>query len=81
MDARTKIALGDPALFRRQCYVNGRWMDAESGDAIEVDNPATREIIGTVPAFGQDETRAANRGRRRGVGRVALPPRRRSARG
>ena len=31
----------------------------DSGDAIEVDNPATREVIGTVPAFGRDETRAA----------------------
>ncbi|MYD86342.1 MAG: aldehyde dehydrogenase family protein, partial [Acidobacteria bacterium] len=59
MDARTTIPLGDPALFRQQCYVNGVWMDAESGDAVEVDNPATREVIGTVPAFGRDETRAA----------------------
>ena len=59
MDARTTITLGDPALFRQQCYVNGDWTDAPSGDAIEVDNPATREIIGTVPAFGRDETRAA----------------------
>ena len=59
MDARTTITLGDPALFRQQCYVNGGWTDAPSGDAIEVDNPATREVIGTVPAFGRDETRAA----------------------
>ena len=59
MDAKTKTILGDPALFRQQCYVNGRWTDARSGDATEVDNPATRETIGTVPAFGRDETRAA----------------------
>ena len=59
MDAKTTIALGDPALFRQQCYVNGGWTDARSGDAIEVDNPATREVIGTVPAFGREETRAA----------------------
>ncbi len=59
MDARTTITLGDPALFRQQCYVNGDWTDARYGDAIEVDNPATREVIGTVPAFGRDETRAA----------------------
>ena len=31
MDAKTTLALGDPALFRRQCYVNGGWMDSESG--------------------------------------------------
>jgi succinate-semialdehyde dehydrogenase/glutarate-semialdehyde dehydrogenase len=59
MDAKTTLALGDPKLFRQQCYVNGVWTDARSGGAIEVDNPATRETIGTVPAFGRDETRAA----------------------
>ncbi len=59
MDSRTTVALGDPALFRRQCYVNGAWTDARSGDVMEVDNPATREVIGTVPAFGREETRAA----------------------
>ena len=59
MDSRTTVALGDPALFRRQCYVNGAWTDARSGDVMEVDDPATREVIGTVPAFGREETRAA----------------------
>ena len=59
MDAKTKIALADPALFRRQCYVNGHWIDAGSGDTIEVDNPATGEIIGAVPALGAGETREA----------------------
>ena len=58
-DARTTVALGDPALFRQQCYVNGAWIDARSRDVMEVDNPATREVVGTVPAFGREETRAA----------------------
>ncbi len=59
MDARTTLTLGDPALFRQQCYVNGAWTDARSGGVMEVDNPATREVMGTVPAFGREETRAA----------------------
>ena len=59
MDAKTKIALGEPALFRQQCYVNGGWIDAKSGRTIEVDNPATGETIGGVPALGAEETRAA----------------------
>ena len=59
MDAKTKIALDDPALLRRQCYVNGDWIDARSGDVLEVDNPATGEILGTVPALGAEETRGA----------------------
>ena len=59
MDAKTKIALHDPALFRRQCYVNGGWIDAADGATLDVDNPATGEIIGTVPALGAGETRSA----------------------
>ena len=59
MDAKTKLALRDPALFRRQCYVNGEWIDAKGGATLDVDNPATGEIIGTVPALGAEETRAA----------------------
>ena len=59
MDAKTKIALGDPALLRQQCYVNGEWIDANGGRSIEVDNPATGETIGAVPALGAEETRAA----------------------
>ena len=59
METQTTIALSDTALFRRQCYVNGAWTDARSGDIIEVDNPATGEVVGTVPAFGRGETRAA----------------------
>ena len=59
MDAKTTLTLGDRTLFRQQCYVNGGWNDARNGDVIEVDNPATGEIVGTVPAFGREETRAA----------------------
>ena len=59
METQTTIALADTALFRQQCYVNGAWTDARGGDVMEVDNPATREVIGAVPAFGREETRAA----------------------
>ena len=59
MDARTNITLGDPALFRQQCYVNGGWIEAKDGATLDVNNPATGEIIGSVPALGAEETRAA----------------------
>ena len=59
MDAKTQILLRDPALFRQQCHVNGRWVDARDGATLDVNNPATGEVIGTVPAFGAGETRAA----------------------
>ncbi|HZD26072.1 MAG TPA: aldehyde dehydrogenase family protein, partial [Alphaproteobacteria bacterium] len=49
----------DDRLFRQQCYIDGQWSDADSGEVIEVDNPASREVIGTVPKMGAAETRRA----------------------
>ena len=61
----TGVALTDPKLFRQSCYVDGAWVNARGGATINVDNPATGEIVGTVPKFGAAETRdaieAANR--------------------
>jgi succinate-semialdehyde dehydrogenase/glutarate-semialdehyde dehydrogenase len=53
------LNLNDPSLFRQQCYVDGGWIDAEGGATVNVDNPATREVLGTVPKLGVVETRAA----------------------
>src|SRR5271170_4010090 len=55
----TKFSLQDPDLFRSQAYIGGRWCDADSGATLEVNNPATGEILGTVPNMGAEETRAA----------------------
>src|SRR5213078_1236074 len=49
----------DPSLFRQQCYVDGKWADADSGKSITVNNPATGEILGTVPNMGAAEARRA----------------------
>ena len=51
--------LKNPKLFRQQCYIDGAWLDAESGKSIEVTNPATGEVLGTVPNMGTAETRRA----------------------
>jgi acyl-CoA reductase-like NAD-dependent aldehyde dehydrogenase len=32
-----------------QLYIGGKWIPSDSGDWIDVENPATREIIGRVP--------------------------------
>lgn len=53
------IPLRDPSLFRTQCYINGCWVSANDKTVIEVDNPATKHIIGTVPNLGTEETREA----------------------
>ena len=34
-------------------YIGGKWIDGHSGKKIEVENPATRKIIGTVPQGDQ----------------------------
>lgn len=46
----TTLHLSDPSLFRQQAYIAGQWQDAADGARIAVDNPATGEIIGHVPA-------------------------------
>ena len=53
------MQLNDAKLFRQQAYIDGSWVDADSGQTIKVNNPATNEIIGTVPKMGAAETRRA----------------------
>src|SRR5687767_10401468 len=53
------LSLKDPSLFRQQCYINGQWADADSGKTIDVTNPATGEVLGTIPDMGTAETRRA----------------------
>jgi succinate-semialdehyde dehydrogenase/glutarate-semialdehyde dehydrogenase len=53
------LPLKDPSLFRQACLVDGKWIEADSGRTIAVPNPATGEILGTVPALGAAETRRA----------------------
>ncbi|AHL74370.1 succinate-semialdehyde dehydrogenase [Stutzerimonas stutzeri] len=53
------MQLNDSTLFRQQAYVDGTWLDADNGQSIKVNNPATGEIIGHVPKMGAAETRRA----------------------
>jgi succinate-semialdehyde dehydrogenase/glutarate-semialdehyde dehydrogenase len=57
--APTGVSLKDPELFRQAAYIDGAWVEPRAGAAINVDNPATGEIIGVVPRFGMAETRSA----------------------
>lgn len=58
-NANNKITLNDPELLRNQNYINGQWVSADSGAVIEVRNPSTGELVGTVPSMGAEETRRA----------------------
>jgi succinate-semialdehyde dehydrogenase / glutarate-semialdehyde dehydrogenase len=53
------LPLKDPSLFRTQNYLNGEWIDADSGKRFDVDNPATGKVIANVPDCGAAETRRA----------------------
>ena len=55
------MQLKDAKLFRQQAYVDGAWVDADNGQTIKVNNPATGEIIGSVPKMGAAETAAPSR--------------------
>ncbi len=51
--------LKDARLFRQQCYIDGQWVDADSGKTIAVTNPANGATLGSVPGMGSAETRRA----------------------
>ncbi len=53
------MQLTDSKLFRQQCFIDGAWVDADSGETVDVTNPATGEKLGTVPKAGAAETRRA----------------------
>ena len=53
------MKLQDPALLRERCAIDGTWVAADSGATLEVRNPATGELLGTVPRAGSAETRRA----------------------
>ena len=53
------LVLKDSNLFQQLCYINGAWTGADSGETIDVTNPATGEKLGTIPKMGGAETRRA----------------------
>ena len=53
------MKLNDNSLFRQQAYINGAWVDADNKESFEVNNPASNDIIGSVPNMGAAETQRA----------------------
>ncbi|MCB2149445.1 MAG: NADP-dependent succinate-semialdehyde dehydrogenase, partial [Deltaproteobacteria bacterium] len=51
--------LNDQNLLRQKAWVDGRWIDAASGNTITVTNPADGSIVGRVPSLSATETREA----------------------
>ena len=48
----------NPELLRNACLIDGEWLPA-AGASIDVRNPATGGLVGSVPSFGAAETRRA----------------------
>lgn len=45
--------------LRERIFIDGQWIEADSGETIDVVNPADGSVIGTVPKAGTAETRRA----------------------
>ena len=50
------MMLNNKNLLRSRCFLGGGWTDAVTGKTIDVHNPATGELLGTVPCLGREET-------------------------
>ncbi|HYE48783.1 MAG TPA: NAD-dependent succinate-semialdehyde dehydrogenase, partial [Azospirillaceae bacterium] len=55
------IDLKDPTLLVEAAFIGGDWRPAASGRTLEVSDPATGALVGTVPAGDQQDARDAVR--------------------
>ena len=53
------IQISDQALLKTKAYINGQWVDADSGETVPVTNPANGEVIAEVAKCSTAETRRA----------------------
>ena len=53
------MMLKNKNLLKTQAYINGAWIDAESGKSFEVINPSSGEIIVNVPDLDVNDARVA----------------------
>jgi len=51
------LPLKDSELLRQRGYIDGMWVDSDSGKTVNVFNPATGAKVGSVPDMGEAETR------------------------
>ena len=47
------------AFLKQQCYIDGAWIDADSGKTLTVTDPGTGQSLGTVPSMAEAETARA----------------------
>lgn len=59
MSAALPIKLDNPALWRTQAYIDGKWVDAPQNAVFAVDNPATGQTIAQVANLGSEQAQQA----------------------
>jgi len=64
-DAVFLSSLRERALLREANFIDGRWIEAGDGAAIDVHNPATGALLGRVPSLGPMQARQAIEAARR----------------
>lgn len=50
------MQLKENTLFRQQCLIDGEWQDSQSGERLDVTNPATGALLGSVPLVTASQT-------------------------
>jgi succinate-semialdehyde dehydrogenase/glutarate-semialdehyde dehydrogenase len=53
------LVLTDEDLLRGQAFIDGQWLDADSGETVATTNPATGLVVAQVAKCGAAETRRA----------------------
>ena len=51
--------MAEVPLLRQKNYVDGAWVDGYAGQTLDVRNPATGQLLGSVPKLGTPEVRRA----------------------
>jgi len=53
------IKLKNSSLLRDKCLINGEWVSADDNSVIDVNNPATTNVISSVPSMSAKDARTA----------------------
>lgn len=53
------LSLKNPELLKQQCPINEGWHDAKSGERIDVTNPFTGDVLGSIPSLSKEEVESA----------------------
>jgi succinate-semialdehyde dehydrogenase/glutarate-semialdehyde dehydrogenase len=59
LNGNRMLTLNDPSLLKRQLFINGEWVDGDSGNTFSIVNPATGDEICQLASAGKNETRYA----------------------